>query len=193
MNDDNVQFASSSAVMLLNKSFVFPLRRKLFLFLLWPPRVFKPPGGNTYYAWETLQVWLKPDSCLIHVPPYLSAGASVSANTTPVASHVTAAAQASTRSHGVPQRSTAPMNASVSVLAWLGLMQHTRRAPLVNSKRRLAPPPQPFLPSPFTDALIWCCGNIPHVTCVMRNTAPVAGSVLSKSAGQPAVPAPAGC
>lgn len=53
--------------------------------------------------------------------PYLSAGASASANTTPVASHVTAAAQVSTRSHGALRLSTAPMSASVSVLVFTQL------------------------------------------------------------------------
>lgn len=62
----------------------------------------------------------------------LSSDSSVSVNTTPVESHVTAAAQATIRSHGVLQLLTAQMSVSVSVRVLLHLMckqNHTVLAP----------------------------------------------------------------
>lgn len=127
--------------------------------LLWLTNFFKSQGRNTKYALDALQAQLKPNSYLIQVSPYLSAGASASANTTPVASHVTAAAQASTRSHGVRQLLTAPMNASVSALVRRSLMRHVGKI-----CRVLLFKLQPWQWTPaarlssIIDALIWCCG-----------------------------------
>lgn len=76
---------------------------------------FDPRGKIFHGVLETLLAKLKCNSNLIQVSHYLSADASVSANTTPAVSHVTAAARALTRRHGALQPLTARMNVSVSV------------------------------------------------------------------------------
>lgn len=94
----------------------------------------------------------------------LSVDSSVSANTTPAASHVTAAVQALTRSHGVLRLLTAPMSVIVSVhVQWL--IRCVNKTTLCYSlccwilelrESGLKCPLACYL-SPVVDGLIWYC------------------------------------
>lgn len=97
----------------------------------------------------------------------LPLGASAIANTTPVVSHVTAAAQVSTRSPGVPLLSVAPMSVSVSVHeeCFMFSFKQTLTAllPLLLTVWVMSPDCGQNRPlcwlSPFVDPLKWNCAE----------------------------------